>query len=96
MMRTFKMAAARLAALAALALVTAEYALAEKASEPVPGIEPDETLSEQLHEDKGVITPPSIGDEGIHADVPDPDAGHEEEVIPPPGSPGGDQSVEPK
>jgi hypothetical protein len=34
-------------------------------------------------EHKGVIEPPDIGDEGIHTDVPDPDAGHEEEVIPP-------------
>jgi hypothetical protein len=32
----------------------------------------------------GVITPPPIGDEDIHTDVPNPDAGHEEEVIPPP------------
>jgi hypothetical protein len=30
-----------------------------------------------------VIEPPDIGDEGIHTDVPAPDAGHPEEVIPP-------------
>jgi hypothetical protein len=30
-----------------------------------------------------VIPPPDIGDEGIHTDVPNPEAGHEEEVIPP-------------
>jgi hypothetical protein len=35
-------------------------------------------------QDDGVITPPPIGDEDIHTDVPNPDAGHEEEVIPPP------------
>jgi hypothetical protein len=35
-------------------------------------------------QDDGVITPPPIGDEDIHIDVPNPDAGHEEEVIPPP------------
>lgn len=34
-------------------------------------------------EHKGVIEPPDIGDERIHTDVPDPDAGHEKEVIPP-------------
>jgi hypothetical protein len=37
-------------------------------------------------EHKGVIPPPNIGDEGIHTDVPNPGAGHEEEVIPPPGT----------
>lgn len=39
-------------------------------------------------EHKGVISPPDIGDEGIHTDVPNPEAGHEEEVIPPPATPG--------
>jgi hypothetical protein len=34
--------------------------------------------------DKEVIPPPPIGDEGIHTGAPNPDAGHEEEVIPPP------------
>ena len=34
-------------------------------------------------EHKGVIPPPDIGDEDIHTDVPNPEAGHEEEVIPP-------------
>jgi hypothetical protein len=32
-----------------------------------------------------VILPPQTGDEGIHTQAPDPHAGHEEEVIPPPG-----------
>lgn len=32
---------------------------------------------------KGVIQPPNIGDEEIHTEVPNPEAGHEEEVIPP-------------
>jgi hypothetical protein len=31
-----------------------------------------------------VITPPDIGDEEIHTEVPNPEAGHEKEVIPPP------------
>jgi len=37
-----------------------------------------------LKEDDGVITPPPIGDEDIHTEVPNPNAGHKEEVIPPP------------
>lgn len=47
-------------------------------------------------EHDGVIPPPDIGDEGIHTDAPNPDAGHEEEVIPPPGTPGGDPNVDPR
>jgi hypothetical protein len=35
-------------------------------------------------EDKEVMPPPPIGDEDIHTDAPNPHAGHEEEVIPPP------------
>jgi hypothetical protein len=35
-------------------------------------------------QDDGVITPPPIGDEDIHTAVPNPDAGHDQEVIPPP------------
>ena len=31
-----------------------------------------------------VIPPPPIGDEGIHIGAPNPEAGHDEEVIPPP------------
>ena len=45
---------------------------------------------------KGVITPPQMGDEGIYTKVPNPEAGHEKEVIPPPGSPGGNPNVEPR
>jgi hypothetical protein len=37
-----------------------------------------------LSQDKEVIPPPPIGDEDIHTDAPNPHAGHEEEVIPPP------------
>jgi hypothetical protein len=35
-------------------------------------------------EHKGVIPPPPVGDEGIYTEVPNPEAGHEKEVIPPP------------
>jgi hypothetical protein len=34
---------------------------------------------------KGVITPPKTGDEGIYTQAPNPNAGTNEEVIPPPG-----------
>jgi hypothetical protein len=47
-------------------------------------------------EHKGVIPPPPVGDEGIYTKVPNPEAGHEKEVIPPPGSPGGNPNVEPR
>jgi hypothetical protein len=46
--------------------------------------------------DKEVIPPPPIGDEDIYTQAPNPEAGHEDEVIPPPGTPGGDPSVEPR
>jgi hypothetical protein len=35
-------------------------------------------------EDEEVIPPPPVGDEGIYTDAPNPHAGHEKEVIPPP------------
>ena len=47
-------------------------------------------------EHKGVIPPPPMGDEGIYTKVPNPEAGHEKEVIPPPDSPGGNPNVEPR
>jgi hypothetical protein len=47
-------------------------------------------------EHKGVIPPPPVGDKGIYTEVPNPEAGHEKEVIPPPGTPGGDPNVEPR
>ena len=47
-------------------------------------------------EHKGVIPPPPVGDQGIYTKVPNPEAGHEKEVIPPPGTPGGDPNVEPR
>ena len=48
-----------------------------------PGADNEEPIAPPAQDD-GVITPPPIGDEDIHTDVPNPDAGHEEEVIPPP------------
>ena len=54
-----------------------------------------ENLSEQLDRNKGVITPPPTGDADIYTDAPNPNPGTTP-VIPPPGSPGGDQSIQPK
>lgn len=49
-------------------------------------------LSDKLNRSNGVICPPDV-DSGIKA--PAPNTG-KMPVIPPPGSPGGDQSVQPK
>jgi hypothetical protein len=80
--------------LAAAALVIPLPALADP-SEPVPGIDEDRTLSEQLDESKGVIDPPPVGDAEIHAPAPESLPGTTP-VIPPPGTPGGDPSIQPK
>jgi hypothetical protein len=50
-------------------------------------------LSDKLAESKGVICPPGTGDREIQVAPP---AGGKLKIIPPPGSPGGDQSVQPK
>ena len=51
-------------------------------------------LSDQLARSGGVICPPGHVDSEIHAPTPAP--GSAMPVIPPPGTPGGDQSVKPK
>ena len=48
-----------------------------------PGADNGEQLIPPQSEDKEVIPPPPIGDEDIYTQAPNPDAGHEEEVIPP-------------
>ena len=55
-----------------------------------------ESLSEKLDRSGGVIKPPAGVDPGMHVAPKDPSAGATMPVIPPPGSPGGDQSVRPK
>jgi hypothetical protein len=45
----------------------------------------DQSNSTTKH--KGVIKLPQTGDEGIYTQAPNPNAGTNEEVIPPPGSP---------
>ena len=53
-----------------------------------PGVD-NEDQSNSTTKHKGVIKPPQTGDEGIYTQAPNPNAGTEEEVIPPPpGSPG--------
>lgn len=55
---------------------------------------PKQSPSEKLSQHKGVIRPPPTGD---HAVIQPPATGKTNKaVIPPPGTPGGDQSVQPK
>ena len=57
----------------------------------------NEDHSNPTTEHKGVIKPPQTGDEGIYTQAPNPNAGTEEEVIPPPGTPESQQpKVEPR
>jgi hypothetical protein len=60
-----------------------------------PGADDDQTIQPPA-EHKGVIKPPPVGDEGIYTKAPNPEAGHQNEVIPTPGSPGGDPNIEPR
>src|ERR1700761_3111299 len=53
----------------------------------------NEPLGDKLAKSGGVLCPPSTADSDIHAPTPE---GGNTPVIPPPGSPGGDQSVVPK
>lgn len=69
---------------------------------PAPGGSNDiapqtkQSLSEQQNSETGVITPPPTGDHDIQTTVPNPNAGSPKEVIPAPGSPGGNPNVEPR
>lgn len=56
---------------------------------------PGETLSERLDRNSGVIRPPAAMDPGIAVPAPDPNP-NSTPVIPPPGTPGGNPSVQPK
>ena len=73
----------------------------ENVEQTVPqGEDPPGADGEQLTtppaERNGVITPPPIGDEDIYTDVPNPDAGHDKEVIPPPDTPEGNPNIQPR
>jgi hypothetical protein len=52
-----------------------------------PGAENGEQQSPST-EDKEIISPPPIGDEDIYTQAPNPEAGHDKEVIPPPAPDG--------
>ena len=67
---------------------------AQKPSSTLPST--GETLSERLDRSGGVIKPPANVDPQMHVAPKDPSAGQAMPVIPPPGSPGGDQTVQPK
>ncbi len=102
----------RFVLLIALGLVSAGSALAQPTDQgreppgqgvacpPDVGGEPptigggsSQSLSEKLAQSKGVICPPAGVDSQIQVTPP---GGGQLKVIPPPGSPGGDQSVQPK
>ena len=55
----------------------------------------DDNRQAPLAQQEGVIKPPPTGDEGIHTEVPNPNAGPREEISPPPQMPGG-ENAEPK
>jgi hypothetical protein len=63
------------------------------ANAPAIGRDSKGTLSDQLAESKGVICPPAGVDAGIQQT---PTEGGAMRVIPAPGGPGGDPSVQPK
>jgi hypothetical protein len=60
---------------------------------PTVGGTGSQSLSDQLANSKGVICPPAAVDPEMQVSPP---GGGRLKIIPPPGSPGGDQSVQPK
>ena len=75
------------------ALAAAPEQTAPQGEDP-PGADNGSAGTPPVHD--GVIKPPPTGDEGIHVDVPNPNAGHDEEVIPPSELPGADPNAEPR
>jgi hypothetical protein len=63
------------------------------ANAPTVGKESDKPLSDQLAQSKGIICPPAGIDPEIRRPPPE---GGAIRIIPPPGSPGGNPSVQPK
>jgi hypothetical protein len=64
-----------------------------KGEPPTVGGGSSQPLSDKLADSKGVICPPAGVDREMQVKPP---AGGELKVIPPPGAPGGDRSVEPR
>jgi len=56
---------------------------------------PDDNVQSPLAQEDGVIKPPPTGDEGIHTEVPNPNAGPRDEIAPPPQLPGS-KNAQPK
>ena len=54
-----------------------------------------EQTAPQGKQEDGVIKPPPTGDEGIHTEVPNPNAGPRDEIAPPPQLPGS-KNAQPK
>ena len=79
------------AALLALLLVVVTSPTVTEAAPPT--INPSGSESAP---DKGVIKPPPTGDAAIQTTVPNPKAGSNKDVIPPPGTPGGNPNIEPR
>jgi len=61
-----------------------------------PGPDDPEQPQALPEKNDGVITPPPTGDEEIHTTVPNPNAGHDKEVIPPPGTPENKPNLDPR
>jgi hypothetical protein len=64
-----------------------------KGEPPTLGRSDSKPLSDKLADSKGVICPPTGIDQDMQVRPP---SGGQLKVIPPPGSPGGDQDVDPK
>jgi hypothetical protein len=84
----------------AAAVAWPQLSFAERALQPrteTEGQAPpsSEDLRRRLDKSDGVIRPPESIDPDIHAPAPQPNPGTTP-VIPPPGTPGGDQSIRPK
>jgi hypothetical protein len=100
MVRQFLFALALLGAVTGVSAQTPPAAQAPKDCPPgtsanAPGINSNgskDNLSDKLASSKGIICPPAV-DSGIEQKPPE---GGAMKVVPPPGSPGGDQSVQPK
>jgi hypothetical protein len=64
-----------------------------KGEPPTIGSGSSKSLSDRLADSKGVICPPSGVDQDMQVRPP---GGGQLKVIPPPGTPGGDQNIQPK
>jgi hypothetical protein len=64
-----------------------------KGEPPTVGRSGSKPLSDRLADSKGVICPPSGLDQDLQVKPP---GGGQLKVIPPPGTPGGDQRIQPK